>query len=340
MRSTHARRPLNASQEMPFIASSGRFVPVRSVIIVLGLAFIGLLASGCGMVISPPTPIPDDPSVAFTAAAETIVAQLTELSGTLMSPEFTSTLVPPSPTPPPRQATQTEEAPTPTQAEETLAPTEASTPTPEPTPSLTPTATRTSLSDADPKSGLGEPDFRDTFQDAANWPLYADENVRFVVQDGALVLTAFNPVQWDGWMVANRSIRDFYIEMTGAFQTCSGLDRYGLFLRASRPESGFVGYLLGISCDGHYSLRRWDGSAFISLTDWTPSEFLKSGATQTNRIGMLARGDKLSIYANGQLLEEIQDGVYQEGRFGFFVGSQNTTNLSVAVEEIAFWELP
>jgi hypothetical protein len=39
------------------------------------------------------------------------------------------------------------------------------------------------------------------------------------------------------------------------------------------------------------------------------------------------------------LLEELTDSTYDEGRFGLFIGSTNTQDLQVMVDEIAYWLL-
>jgi hypothetical protein len=46
------------------------------------------------------------------------------------------------------------------------------------------------------------------------------------------------------------------------------------------------------------------------------------------------------MYANGNLLQELNDDTHREGRFGVFVGSANTPNVNFRVDEIAYWDLP
>jgi len=64
------------------------------------------------------------------------------------------------------------------------------------------------------------------------------------------------------------------------------------------------GYLFGISCDGQYSLRKWDGKAgdkgvMTVLVNWTASPSIQAGSNKTNTIGFMAVGDRLILYANG-----------------------------------------
>lgn len=295
----------------------------------LALVFIGVSLAACNLPASP-EPSPVDQSAAYTAAAETIIAQLTEVAETQTpppvddgQPEATQTIVsveatatatsPPSPTEPAPTATMTSTSP------------------PPPTPTL---------SASDPKAGLGDPVFYDTFTDGNSWPLYTDKHVAFNVKDSQLVMTAFNPDHYNGWMLTWPVINDFYLEMTTKNKECSGLDQYGLMVRATKTNKGYIGYLFGISCDGQYSLRSWDGNKYTTLVDWTTSEHINSGSNQTNRIGLMANGKRISMYANGNLLTEYNDNTHQQGKFGVFIGSVNTPKAKVRVDEIAYWDIP
>ena len=299
----------------------------------LALAACNFTAPGPAPAASPTL---DLPSEEHTAAAETIIAQLTEAAVTL-TPASPQGETPAAETP--AAPAETEVPPTETQA----APTETSTPTSatSPTAGAAPTAT---ISPEDPKSGLGDPDFSDDFSSAANWPVYQDDHVSFAVDAEAdeLVMTAFNAEQWDGFMLSWPMVEDFYIETSGEFQKCSGQDRWGLVVRSVKNDEGiYGGYLFGVSCDGRYSLRSWDGSKFTRLVDWTESEALNAGANKTNVLGLLADGDDLTLYANGEILAEVDDDTHSgPGRFGLFIGSAETLDFKVRVSEIAVWELP
>ena len=296
----------------------------QSVIIIFAV-LIGIGLAACNLPASP-EPSPLDQSAAYTAAAETIVAHLTEVA---------ETLTPTAPTAPPPEATPTAVLPT---ATHTSTPTEPpSTPTSTATSAPVPTAT---IPAGDPKAGLGEPEFYDPFDDGNSWPLYTDEHVSFKVNDSQLVMTAFNPDKYNGWMLTWPVISDFYLEETAKTTDCSGLDQFGLMFRATKTGKGYIGYLFGISCDGKYSLRRWDGDKYVSLVDWTSSNKINAGSNQSNRIGVMANGKKISMYANGSLLGEINDETHREGRFGVFVGSAATPDLRVRADEIAYWNLP
>ncbi len=294
--------------------------------------FIIFLSPSCNLPLEPTITSTPDTGAAYTAAAQTIAAQLTAISqpegSTAISQTAESTLQPTNGT-------------TPT---ETFPPT--STPMPTRTPLLTDTPTPTAtlspspspdLSAEDPAVRLGAPDWEDNFQDTTNWPIYTDDHVEMRLADEALYMKALNPDKYEAWMLSWPFLTDFYLEVTATLGECSGADRYGLLARASDPMHA---YLFGFTCDGKYALRYWNGNSFRALIGWTFSEFILAGKDQTNRLGFLAEGAKISLYANGHLLGEISDETSLQGAFGLFVGAFTTPNFTVKIEKVAYWELP
>jgi|GEM_PF-1966615 len=185
---------------------------------------------------------------------------------------------------------------------------------------------------------LGTPTFVETFDTSANWYLITTDNTRFDLKDGRLVMTTLQPGRIDEWGLANKPlVKNFYLEVT--FKTgasCAGRDRYGILARAPDANSGYV---FGFSCDGYYRMYNWDGQNYNPLQEWTSSEAILSGPDQTNRMGLWANGGDLKLYANGKLLVELNDMSYKEGRYGLFIGSGETENLIIYVEELSIWDL-
>jgi hypothetical protein len=302
----------------------------RTVLLILALLFLtGLAACNLPGMTAPPTPFPSSQEsyAQYTAAAETIVAQLTQVSNpaspTPLPPSMTPTAADTStPIPPLETATDT---PPP-------APTEPATPEISPTPAP-PTAT---LQPGDPRAGLGEPTWRDTFEDGSNWYLYVDRDAAFEIKDTGLVMTAYTISTRNAWMLTQNQPLNFYLEVTAQPQECAGLDRYGVIVRSDSE----AGYLFGFTCDGRYSFRRWNGTRMTKLVEWTAGPNILKGANQTNRLGIRVNGGTFSLYANGTLLTEVPDDTYSEGGFGVYVGADQTKNFTVLVDEVDYWELP
>jgi len=279
-------------------------------------------------------PIPPNPGQ--TAAAETIIAQLTDLAKPIettqpdLTPQSSLTVTASTSEIPAVMETQSSFS--------TLTPIITTMGVPE-TAIISSTITSQpvyTLPASDPKLSLGNPTWKDTFDVVQEWPLFEDEHAKMEVIDGDLKMISNTPSSWDSWMITQNPLSDFYLEASVTTGECSGMDRYGLFFRST---NGNDGYLLGFSCDGKYSLRSWNGSEFATIIDWTTGEPINDGSNQTNQIGVKAVGNQLSFYANGSPLANFDDNAFSAGSFGLFIGSGNTSDFTVLVHEIAYWDL-
>jgi hypothetical protein len=281
---------------------------------VFGMIF-GLFVAGCSFPRATSTTPSPNPELIYTLAAETVQAQLTQ-----------DVLL----------ATDTPEPGAPEATQEIAATISAT-----PTPSATQTPTQTlipTLADEDPRVKLGNSTWKTTFKDDSTWYTFETDQTSFEIEDNTLVMTAKKSNSYENWSMAWPVLTDFYLEITGTTgDSCSGKDRYGLIFRAPDPEQG---YLVGISCDGSFRIRTWDGENFEELRGWQSSEHILTGEDQTNRLGVMADGSDISVYINGHLVEEIQDDSYSKGSFGTFIASDNTPDFTVSVSEAAYWDLP
>ncbi|MBN1264659.1 MAG: hypothetical protein JXA25_04150 [Anaerolineales bacterium] len=220
----------------------------------------------------------------------------------------------------------------------------ASSPIPTQTPEASPTVEPTldlDTTDDDLLPTLGEADFDDEFNNATNWSIYTDSHVAFEVAGGKLKMTAANADYYEGFLISWMTIDDAYLEITTTTGgACNGPDRYGILFRTGEDEDNWASYMFGITCDGKYSLRYWDGHSFDPVLGWSPSTVIKTGANQTNRIGIKADGSAFSFYINGDLIGSITDPTADEGLFGLFIGGAHTNNFSVYVDRMRVWELP
>jgi hypothetical protein len=191
----------------------------------------------------------------------------------------------------------------------------------------------------DPRGWLGNPAWQDTFSTGSNWTLGADSFTRAEVEDGALLFTGLTTM--DGWRLTWPEIEDFYLEADLNSGDCQGNDHYGLIFRVPERHAADEGYLLGFTCDGRYWLRHWGDEKMTTLIPLTSSTAIVAGAQRNNRMGVMADGNQLTLYANGQKLEEIEDETLAEaGGFGLFVGARKSGSLEIGAQEMAYWELP
>jgi hypothetical protein len=315
--------------------------------IILPLIIIASLLAGCSLPTSKSNPTPSNNDL------ETQVSQLlTNVPSTQSAPAAlptagvtvipTQVAQPPQPTVTPLPTVTSEPTSAPTQAEaQTQAPTPAATVTQAPTTAATSagTAQPTAVPSAgDPLSKLGTPTWQDKFTDNTNWPSGVGKFTSISVGSNKLQITGLSDL--DGWRLTFPKVADFYMESTFQTGTCSGSDRYGMIVRVPDLTTANSGYLIGLTCDGKYSLRKWDGTTMFELIPWTSSSTIQSGANQTNRLGVLANGSKLTVYINGTAMKSATDSAFSTGYFGVWVGANTTPQLTITATQIAYWENP
>jgi Ig-like domain from next to BRCA1 gene/3-keto-disaccharide hydrolase len=185
---------------------------------------------------------------------------------------------------------------------------------------------------------LGAATWTDNLDNSNNWYLLDTENTKWTEGDGKLVLTSINPAKGEEWGLSDQpAMNDYYLQttfITGG--TCSGYDKYGLLARA--PEEN-KGYVYEFSCDGHYRIYTWDGQNYNALQEWTSSDSIKAGSNQTNVMGIYMKGNDIRLYANDKKIAEFTDSTFDQGQFGLVIGSVNTHNFTVYVDQVAYWEL-
>jgi hypothetical protein len=189
---------------------------------------------------------------------------------------------------------------------------------------------------------LGNPTWSNTLDSGTSFGLdaggYQDENTKIIITGGAMVLTSYSTLGYHGWRLTSPTPKNFYLEAIYITQSCSGSDEYGVVFRAPDYASG-KGYYYGLRCSGEYNLFRWDDAGLTALMNWTSSTNILAGSGQTNRLGILANGNSIKLYANGKLLTEISDSKFLDGHFGAYI-SGYSGSLTVNLDQIAYWNLP
>jgi len=210
-----------------------------------------------------------------------------------------------------------------------------------PAPTITPLPT---LASTDPAVYLGEPAWKDEFEENKGWAVDTDAYSSASIANGAMTLIA--KTSYDAWRLApTDSLGNSYVEGIFTPSTCASADHFGLMFRVPVLAEANQGYLFGITCDGKYTIRKYDGKVgangqMISLLSATYDANIKAGANQTNRIGIMTIGNRLIFFINGVMVGEVQDATYPQGYVGVFIGSRTTKDFAVKVDNLAYWSNP
>jgi hypothetical protein len=175
-----------------------------------------------------------------------------------------------------------------------------------------------------------EEDFSDSF---SGWDDAFDAYTRKVYGNNRYNIEVFasNLVAWG---LANRIVSDFEIEVEGKLEDGDVTDSYGLLFRF-KDRNNF--YRFDISGDGYYLFSKFVDGEWITLVDWTPSEFINTGIGATNILKVSAFGPNITLWVNGQQLTSATDDSVARGNFGFFTGTFAEPYSWVSFDNLKMW---
>jgi hypothetical protein len=111
---------------------------------------------------------------------------------------------------------------------------------------------------------------------------------------------------------------------------------YGVICRY-QDENNF--YFFEISSDGYYSIGKYkdDQLQLIGMDKMQTSDLIRQGEA-TNRIRASCIGSSLSLFVNGHLLVEVEDGDYSAGDVGLIAGSFETPGVDILFDNFKVYK--
>jgi serine/threonine protein kinase len=161
--------------------------------------------------------------------------------------------------------------------------------------------------------------FRDDFSDpGSGWDQVSDENGLTNYWDRTYRIVVDEP-QTDRWANPGEDFTDVIVEVD-AFKAGGPNDNnFGIICRYQGLGEYYAFF---ISSDGFYSITKIvDGEYdFMGLTGMLESDSILQGSS-TNHIRAECVGNTMRLYANGDLLQELEDGDYADGDVGLIAGT-------------------
>jgi hypothetical protein len=172
--------------------------------------------------------------------------------------------------------------------------------------------------------------FRDDFEDSrSGWDIGQRAEFKRGYERGEYFIELEEP-NWLTWTCPGKQFDDVIIEVDAYLASGSPDGHFGVFCRHT-DENNF--YYFAISADGYYAIfRRENGGDVQVITEniegMVFSPVINTGG-QVNRIQAECRGDELSLYVNGKLLETVTDNAISQGDVGLGAGSGPEGNTRV-----------
>ena len=146
--------------------------------------------------------------------------------------------------------------------------------------------------------------YNDNFSNpASGWPVESDPDYSIDYWNGEYRITV-NP-GWIAWSTKDFGVSDYKAEVDARImQGPTG----GLALVFGATDDGF--YVFEVS-EGYFGLWRIESGpwTWTTLIDWTLSAAILPGY-QTNHLKVERTGSNITMYANGQTLGSVSDGIY------------------------------
>jgi len=257
--------------------------------------------------------------LAYTQAAETIVAELTQ-----NAPPGAQEVEP----------DQTEESLPPTS---TLAPTETFPPTSTPVPTETPFPTDTATPAASPTSTVPpEPQmvlaYQDDFSTNQVWTIAKESTFRFHYTRGGYMME--NNVEKEiVFSVRGEPYSDTRMEVTGSRVEGPFDGYYGLVCRFS---NGGNYYFLAVGSDGWYGIGMKQSNLIKFLVEGNDTTKVNTGIGK-NRIRGDCIGDMLTLYVNDVKVAQVKDLTFSAGTTGLMVGTRKVAGYNALFDDFALY---
>lgn len=176
-------------------------------------------------------------------------------------------------------------------------------------------------------------DFR---QDNGQWTVTADESKTYSYNDRTFRIEVHQPNTFTWSQSAQTESANMLVETDVTYFSGPEEAEFGLLFRYV-DQHNFYAYI--ISSLGTYSLWKQVDGTWEQLLPWTASEAIVTGTEATNRIGVLADGNEITLVVNDVGVAQTIDNTFSHGQVGIAVGSTAETGPIVLFDNLDLWPL-
>lgn len=171
---------------------------------------------------------------------------------------------------------------------------------------------------------------------ALGWSFGGSQEVERTWSGGHLNVT-IRKVNGGSACYVNRALKDFGVEIEAEAEGKPGIE-YGLAFRYSLSYGRASLYEFMVTSDGKYFMYKFfaDRVTYKKPAELTTSPLVKGGGS-SNRIGVLAEGDKISLYVNGHLVRTVTDDSLSNGTIAIFVNGGPNDQVRVSFNRIVIY---
>ena len=183
---------------------------------------------------------------------------------------------------------------------------------------------------------LGEVIFRDEFFSAEDWTIPQSDRGQISISDGEMNIIINQPGSLFLGTREKPDLTDFYAEISANPVLCSPRDEYGFLFRVVGRNQY---YRFALNCNGEMRLDTILQDATVILYPWTRTASVPVGAPSRSQIAVLAEGDQILLFINGDLQLSISDRQLPVGSFGVYARSVGDTAVTVSFSDLVVREV-
>ncbi len=172
--------------------------------------------------------------------------------------------------------------------------------------------------------------FADDFSKSTGWGMSKQAGGEAEYSSAGWLRIRVSKPQTDYWSVAGKNFRDVQIDVDAAKLNGPDNNLFGVLCRYVDKENF---YMLLISSDGYYGIARLKGGQYsmIGADQLQYSGAIARGVAR-NHLQVGCAGSKLSLFANGQKLEEAQDAEFSSGDVGLLAGAYQVEGVDIVFD--------
>ena len=183
---------------------------------------------------------------------------------------------------------------------------------------------------------LGEVIFRDDFSSAEDWTIPQSDRGQINIGGGEMNIIINEPGSLFLGTLEKPDLTDFFAEISANPVLCSPKDEYGFLFRVSGRNQY---YRFALNCNGEIRLDTILQDATVILYPWTRTGSVPVGAPSRSRMAVLAQGDQILLFINGDLQLSISDRQLTVGSFGVYARSVGDTAVTVSFSDLVVREV-
>lgn len=164
--------------------------------------------------------------------------------------------------------------------------------------------------------------FQDDFSDTSRQWLFSETPDGFSGIDDGVLRLATNSGNADAWARPGLNLQDIRVEVNAIKINGDRNNRFGILCRVQDANRYYV---LLVSSDGYYGIGKVNGNNYQLLGSQAllPSELIPKGNAFLRLRGDCV-GDRLALFVNDQLIQEVRDGEYSSGDVGLMAGTYSS----------------